>query len=34
VIDREHEGRNNLENMGLTFMPLFTTSELKIAAGV
>lgn len=34
VIDREDEGRNTLENMGLIFTPLFTISELAMVAGV
>jgi len=34
VIDREGEGRNNLEKMNLTFTPLFTKSELEVYAGV
>lgn len=29
VIDREATGRENLENLGLTFKPLFTKSELE-----
>lgn len=33
VIDREDEGRNNIENMGLLFTPLFTISELAMVAG-
>lgn len=34
VIDREGTGRENLENLGLTFSPLFTKSELEKLAGV
>lgn len=33
VIDRESTGRENLEQLGLTFTPLFTKSELEQLAG-
>ncbi|WP_235869883.1 hypothetical protein [Veronia nyctiphanis] len=29
VIDRESTGRENLEELGLTFTPLFTKSDLE-----
>lgn len=34
VIDREGTGRENLEDLGLIFSPLFTQSELQSAAGI